>query len=216
MNRNGHLKLTVAAAIMMIVATVISAQTKIGDYSLKNAGPAKILLRAKRLSATIDLKKEVSGCPYVAPQNRAKLNKIGCAASPAEFRLLDGRLKNGRHYILIAAEAMGNCNVCGRCGASESASLIRLVLNARMKVLERQSVAVEHCLENISLKSPAFDFEAGGDQVFEWKFEGDVLSAEFEKTIYGDESADVERTILEYSRRSPEKGFVIRTSKQKK
>lgn len=209
-------RLGLIAVFFAFAATMASAQTGIGGYTIRNGGPAKVLVRVKKLSATIDLKKEVFGCPYVAPQYRANLNKIGCAASPAEFRLLDGRAKSGRHFLLISAEAMGNCNVCGRCGASESVALIWLELDSRLKVLKRKSVAVEHCMDNISLKTPEFDFGDGGDQIFEWKFEDDVLRAEFETTVYGDENADVEVSFLEYSRLAPEKGFVIRTEKQKK
>lgn len=209
-------KITFAAMILVVLATAAAAQTKVGVYSLKSGGAGRIMLRAKSLSATIDLKKEVFGCPYVAPKYRANLTKLGCAASPAEFKLLDGRAKSGRHYILISSEAMGNCNVCGRCGASESVSLIWLVLDRRMKVLQRKSVAVEHCADNVSLKSPEFDFAEGGDQIFEWKFDGDILRAEFETTVYGDESADVSVSSLEYSRLAPEKGLVIKTEKRKK
>lgn len=202
--------------ILASVSVAATAQTKVGDYSLKNGGPGKILLRAKRLSAMIDLKKEVFGCPYVAPQNRANLNKIGCAASPAQFALVDGRMKNGRHYILISAEAMGNCNVCGRCGASESVSLIWLELDSRLRVAARKSVAVEHCADNISLMTSGYDPGDNSDRMFEWKFDGDILKAEYETTVYGDENADLELSVLEYNRLSPEKGFVIKTEKRKR
>lgn len=101
----------------------VTAQ-KIGVRGNKTGG---IVVMRGKARATINLRQDAAGCAYVPPGERKRqLDSIECTASPATFKLIDATVKNNQIYLVVQTEAMGNCNVCGQCGASEAFGLSTL------------------------------------------------------------------------------------------
>ena len=201
--------------LILVCASIISAQPKAAKIILKSTKTGKVTLSKGTLRSTIDLSRNVAGCAYVSGEVRRELDKKGCAASPAEFKLLDAQTKNKQNFLLIEAAAMGNCNVCGQCGASESSTLIWLKLDARLKVLDKKEVPIEDCRSGVSFVATANKGEADESENSDLKFKNDILHVEFEKRNY-DNSDNIfyEYSILDYSRKTPEKGFIIKAEKR--
>lgn len=193
----------------------VPAQT-VQKIRLRTASFGRVSVAKGNLRSTIDLSKEVAGCAYVSGKNKRDLDKEGCAAPPATFKLIDATVKNNQTFLVVESDAMGNCNVCGHCGASEAYALIWLKLDARLHVVNKQNVPVDYCLAEISSKQVKHD-ENDNLSYLHLAFKRDILTVEFEKTIYN--NADIsgyEFSSLEYNRKTPEKGFVIKTEKRKK
>ena len=198
----------------------VSAQTR-AKIKIRKSGLGKISVMKGKMSSVINLTEDVAGCAYVPSATKRELDKIECAAPPADFELVDAMEKNGQNFLILTASAQENCNVCGRCGASEATTVIWLKLDARLRVLEKKNVPIEYCQLNLSMVYPIGDFnEETQEEKFTFPFKDNVMTIEFEKTIYGDEttgSKDVfEFTHVEYDRAKPEKGFVIKTEKRNK
>jgi hypothetical protein len=125
---------------------------KIGVRGNKTGG---ILVTRGKMRATINLRADAAGCAYVLPGERKRqLDAIECTALPATFKLIDASVKNNRIYLVVLTEAMGNCNVCGQCGASEAFGLVWLQLDANLRVIKKKAVPLEFCLEDRSIVSP--------------------------------------------------------------
>lgn len=182
---------------------------------LRSLGSARVSLSRGTLHATIDLSEEVVGCGYVSGEGRIALRKRGCAASPATFKLIDATTQNGSTYVVVLSDAAGNCNVCGRCGATEAFVLIWLELDASLRLRQKKSVTLEDCMAFISMVSPAGEVnETPNDSGLALSFKDDVLSVEFEKRIFDDNDNDktsYQLSHLKYSRREPGLGFSITT-----
>lgn len=191
----------------------VSAQ----NVRFRAVGAGKVSVSLGKIRSTIDLSKDVAGCTAVAGGFRRGLEAKGCAAPPATLKLVDSKTKNNQHFLVVQSEAMGNCNVCGRCGASEAFSLIWLKLDARLRISEKKSVPLESCIEDVSMISDSISFnEETQESKLQLKFTGDVLTLEYEKTLFGENSeiSGYDFSHLEYSRKTPEKGFVIKTEKR--
>jgi hypothetical protein len=201
--------------LLISFAAGISAQTpaKIG---LQNSAPGKITLTRNRTRAIIDLSRDVAGCAYASAAVKKAAND--CGASPAEFKLLDATVKDAQTYLLIASVAAGNCNVCGRCGATEAFGLIWLKLDRNLRLLDKKSVPIDFCLGDIEAVGEIIDFnEETQEATLKLAFNGDVLAVDFEKTIFGEDAArSYEFSRLEYNRKTPERGFVIKTEKRER
>src|SRR5205085_702543 len=129
------------------------AQTaKFVKINFRNAGLAKIFISKGKIRSNIDLSRDVAGCNYVSREQKRELDKTDCASSPATFKLIDATVKNSQTFLVIQSNAMGNCNVCGQCGASEAYTLIWLKLNPRLRVINKQSIPLNYCLAGISIK----------------------------------------------------------------
>jgi hypothetical protein len=199
--------------IVLSCALGVSAQ----NIRFRVVGAGKISVSIGKFRSVIDLSKEVAGCAAVAGKFRRDLEAKGCAASPATLKLINSQTKNNQNFLVLQSEAMGNCNVCGQCGASEAFSLIWLKLDARLRVIEKKSVPIEYCLENISIVGSALSFdEEKQDSALSLKFIRDVLTVEYEKKLFSDvsDSFGYDFSHLEYNRKTPEKGFVIKTEKR--
>ena len=197
------------------LSTFAGAQTPV-KVVLKKAGPGKISVAQGRLRAVVDLTEETAGCVYVSGAAKRALDRRGCTASPATYRLVDAVRKDGSTFLVVMSEASGNCNVCGQCGASDNFALIWLRLDARFRVADRKSVPIEYCLTNTSLVEPVMtedDYMANrGPQL---PFADDVLRVAFEKSDYTEKDERIYLyTTLEYNRKTPEKGFVIKTERR--
>ena len=163
--------------------------------------------------STVDLSNDVAGCSYLHPGPvKRNLVKQGCAAEPAEFKLIDSQIRGVKTYLVLQAAAQGNCNACGQCGADSSYALIWLRLNAALKVESKKSVAVDFCRFSVLLVNA--DLTDEGEPIF--KLKGDKLNVEYETRVVGDDETTYEFSQLEYNRRQPEKGFVIKTEKSAK
>jgi hypothetical protein len=198
-----------------VLPETIAAQ-KIGLRGNKTGG---IVVTKGKMRATIDLSDEVAGCPYVANgKYKRSLEERECVAPPAGFTLIDATVKNRQTFLVVLTEAMGNCNVCGQCGASEAYALVWLQLDARLRLIKKQAVPISLCVEDISMVSPEIQInEAEDNETLKLSLKGDVLTVEFEKEIYGENDTSVyEFSHLEYNRKTPEKGFVIKTEKRGK
>ena len=195
----------------------VSAQTS-SNVKIQKSGLGKIAVMRGKTRSLIDLSKDVAGCAFVSGAAKQRLDKIGCAAPPATFRMVDATEKNKQTFLILTADAQENCNVCGRCGASEATTVLWLKLDARLRVLEKKNVPLYFCQENISTISPLSDVdEKTGDEKWNLPFKNDVMTIEFEKRIFGESDKDVfEYTRVEYDRTKPEKGFVIKTEKREK
>lgn len=198
--------------LLMIFLLAVSANYA-QKIKLRNVGFAKISLTKGSLRSTINLEKEAAGCPYISGVAKSNLASIGCAAPPASFQLVDATVKNNQIFVVVSADAMGNCNVCSMCGASEAFSVIWLKLDKNLQLVEKKSVPIELCRTNVALISNYTTVNENDDETLKLPFKNDVLTIEFEKTIFND-NADIsgyEFSHLEYNRKTPEKGFVIKT-----
>ena len=202
-------------SLFFVAVLFISAPAQSpAKIKLQKSGPGKITVVRGKTRSIIDLSKDVAGCPYVTGSNKRLLDKKGCAALAASFKLLSATTKNNQNFLLVQSAAMGNCNVCGQCGATGAFALIWLKLDSRLRLLDKQSVPVEFCLFSISsLESrPREDILSD----LNLSFKDDVLITEFEKTLFNDNSeiSGYEFSHLEYNRKTPEKGFIIKTEKR--
>lgn len=184
-------------------------------------GLGKITVSKGKTRSIIDLSTDVAGCVSVPKEFKKELDKKGCTSPPATFELVDATEKNGQTFLILTADAQENCNVCGRCGASEATTFIWLKLDAKLKLLERKNIPIEYCGLNISMIQPLSDFnEKTQEETLNVPFKDNVMTIEFERTIFGDEAngnKDVfEFTHIEYDRTKPENGFVIKTEKRDK
>lgn len=187
--------------------------------SLRGNKTGGIVVTKGKTRATINLSADAAGCAYVpAGERKRDLDARECTAPPASFKLIDAAVKNNQTFLVVLTEAMGNCNVCGQCGASEAFALVWLRLDARLRVLQKKSVPLQVCRENISLVSPEIQINNPEDnETLNLPFKGDVLIIELEKETYGENDMSVyEFSRLEYNRKTPEKGFVIKTEKRGK
>jgi len=221
-----HIFLTLLATLVSVFA---QAQASVAQTAtrkpvqrkviLRNVGLARVSVSKGALRRTIDLSEEIAGCAHVSGQYRVKLTKRGCAAPPATFKLIDSTTQNGNTYLIVLSNAMDNCNVCGRCGASEASSLIWLELDPKLQVLKKNSVPIQDCVAFIGLvrtSSELSDTDTLED--LEVRFKGDNLFVEIKKEKF-EESGDrrvFQYTHLEYSRKEPEKGFTITTDRTRR
>lgn len=204
----------------LTLAIGASAQTaKNNRVTIRAVGAGKIVIAKGSRRSTIDLSKDVAGCVYTPIKYKRELDAKGCASPPAAFKLINATAKNNQTFLIVETEAQGNCNVCGRCGASEATALVWLKLDARLRVLEKKAVPIEFCLFDVSLVGSGIkpDETTNGESP-NLKFKDDVLTVEFEKMIFDDQSeiSGYEFSHLEYNRKTPEKGFVIKTEKRAK
>jgi hypothetical protein len=84
-------------------------------------------------------------------------------------------------------------------------------------LIKKQSVPLSLCREDISIISPKIINDAVDNENLHLPFKGDRLTIELEKETYGENDTSVyEFSRLEYNRKTPEKGFVIKTEKRGK
>lgn len=210
--------LFVSFFFLALFSGVGSAQNvKPAKIIFRNSGLAKISVGSGKTHSTIDLRNDVTGCAFVEGKRKHQLNADECAAPPATFRLIDATVKNNQTFLVVASEAMGNCNVCGHCGASESFALIWLELDSRLRLVNKQSVPVDDCLTEISGKQVRHN-ESDNLSKLRLAFKKNILTVEFEKTVFKDNSeiSNYEFSHLEYNRKSPEKSFAVKTEKREK
>jgi hypothetical protein len=192
----------------------VSAQTA-AKIRLQNSAPGKVTVIRGKTRAVVDLSKSVAGCAFSAAATKKRYKD--CAASPAEFKLIDATVKDNLTYLVISSEASGNCNVCGQCGATDAFGLIWIKLDRSLRVLDKKDVPIDFCLMNVELISDIVDFnEETQVSTLKLAFEDDILMVEFEKREFIEDKNDYEFSHLEYSRKTPEKGFVIKTEKREK
>jgi hypothetical protein len=209
-------RLFIVILIFAFAPAVFAQAGKEPKISLKPAGLGRVTILKGKLRRVINLRKDIAGCAYVPAEFKKSLDKKGCSASPATLRLADTRTKNKNHYLLITSVAMGGCNVCGRCGAAESTTLIWLALDAALKETARQSLVIEDCSENIEILSGSESLIPTGYDTYDLKFTGDLFTITYEKTIFGDEAdAGYEFTVAEYDGSRPELGFAVKSEKRK-
>jgi hypothetical protein len=206
--------------LFLLFLNCVSAQTAAAQkISIRGNKTGGIVVTRGKARATINLKEDVAGCAYLpAGERKRELDAQECTASPASFKLSDATVKNNQTFLVVLTEAMGNCNVCGQCGASEAFALVWLNLNANLRVIKKKSVPLSVCMENTSLISPEIQInEADYNERLKLPFKGDVLAIELEKEIHGEnKTTSYEFSRLEYNRKTPEKGFVIKTEKRPK
>ena len=208
-------KILLSLLFVALAAPAAAAQTA-AKITLRAATGGKVSVNRGKIRSVIDLTEETAGCVFVSGAAKRRLDRRGCTASPAEYKLIDAVAKSGRTYLVVLAEASGNCNVCGQCGATEAFSLIWLELDARLRVVGKKSVPIEYCLDNTTLVAPALseeDYQENrGPQL---AFAGDRLRVEYEKGEFGENSERIYiHSTLEYNRKTPEKGFDIKTEKR--
>ena len=212
------MRLIIFISSFFLFLSGVSAQTaKPAKINFRSASLAKISVSKGKAHLTIDLSKEVAGCAYVSGASKRELDKRDCAAPSASFKLLDSTEKNRQTFLLVMSEAMGNCNVCGQCGASEAFALVWLKLDARLRLIEKKSVPIEFCFENVSLVNPSIAVdEQDQNEDLKLVFNQNVLTVEFEKVVNGkNEEIIYEFSRLTYDRKTPENGFFIKTERRK-
>ncbi|HEX9962250.1 MAG TPA: hypothetical protein VGB00_15055 [Pyrinomonadaceae bacterium] len=206
--------------LFLLFLNSVSAQAlKNRKISLRGNKTGGILVTKGKTRAAIDLSREIAGCPYVGNgEYKRELDARECAAPPAGFKLIDASVKNNQVYLVVLTEAMGNCNVCGQCGASEAFALVWLQLDANLRLIKKQAVPLQLCIEDRSIVSPEIIInDAADNETLNLSFKGDRLTIELEKEIFGEnDTTRYEFSRLEYNRKTPEKGFVIKTEKRGK
>jgi len=200
---------------LFITFTVgVSAQNP-ATIKLRNTGFGKITLIKNKPRVMVDLSREVAGCASASSAIKKALKD--CAAFPPDFKLIDATVKNNQMFLLISSNAAGNCNVCGRCGADDALGLIWLKLSNNLRVLDKKGVAIDYCRMEITLVSEVVNYnEETLEKTLKLSFKENVLAIDFEKEIFA-EKLDrnyYEFSHLEYNRKTPEKGFVIKTEKR--
>src|SRR5450432_531247 len=169
------------------VAQIATLKTAVGKVTLRNIGMARISVSKGVLRRTIDLSEEAAGCSYVSGKFKTTLTKRGCAASPASFKLIDSTTQTGNTYLVVLSEAADNCNVCGRCGASDALALIWLELDATLRLRNKKSVTIQDCMAFIGIVPAAAKGTEPSDQDdLLWRFKSDVLSVAFKKRVFED------------------------------
>lgn len=206
--------------LISVFCISVSAQNT-SKIKIQKSALGKITVVKGKTRSIIDLSKDVSGCVFVAKEFKKDLDKKGCTASPATFKLVDATEKNKQTFLILTADAQENCNVCGRCGASEATTVIWLKLDARLRVLEKKNIPLEYCELNLSMiYSDSATVKEVQDNSSDFLFKGNLMTIEFERSIYGNEEnggKDVfEFTHIEYDRTKPENGFIIKTEKRDK
>lgn len=198
----------------LIISASIAAYSQTAKIRVRNIGMGKIAVTQLSKRATIDLGSEVAGCSYVPPGPvKRNLDKKGCTAGAAEFKLIDTQSSGSKTYLLLQSEAAGNCNVCGQCGADSSYALIWVRLNANLRLESKKSAWVDYCRIGVNMVNPETTDE--GEPIF--KFKGDKLTVEYEERTYNpDETITYKLSHLEYNRRQPARGLVIKTEKRDK
>ncbi len=211
-------KIFILAAVCSMLSFACFAQkAKPLKINFRNIGRGGIAVAKGRIHSVIDLSREVNGCAYVSGKQKRELNKSSCASPPATFKLLDTIVENNQTFLVVQSDAMGNCNVCGHCGASEAYALIWLKLDVRLRVVNKQSIPIDDCLANIS-SSAVKAHENDNLSDLRLSFKKNTLTVVFEKTIFNANSdiSGYEFSTLEYDRKTPEKGFIIKTEKRGK
>jgi hypothetical protein len=198
--------------LFFLLTICASAQT-VSKIKLQNPGSGKITLVEGKKRATIDLSKNIFGCPYVSSSQKRILDQKGCTAAPATIKLVDAVVKDKLTFLVLQSVAAGNCNVCGKCGSNETFTLIWLKLDTRLRVLDKKSVLVDDCAEKIYSLTPELSFDEK-TQTARLLWENNVSIWEFEKLITENDAVFYQFTHLEYRRKTPEKGFVIKTEKR--
>lgn len=202
---------------LFFLLTICAGGQTVSKIKLQNPGLGKITLVEGKRRATIDLSRDVAGC--AAGTAVIKKQYKDCAAGSAEFRMVDALLKNNQNYLLISTQAAGNCNVCGQCGANEALGLIWLKLDKSLRVLDKKSVSIDYCRMGIEPVSEIVDFnEETQSKTLRLNFKDDVLAFDFESAIFEDNSdkKSYELSHFEYNRKTPEKGFIIKTERRDK
>ena len=205
------------AIFLFFSLTLCAAAQTVSKIKLQNPGSGKITLVEKKKRVTVDLSRDVAGC--AAGTAAIKKEYKDCAAGSAEFQLVDATLKNNQTYLLLSSTAAGNCNVCGQCGAVEALGLIWLKLDKNLRVLDKKSVSIDYCRMNIEPVSKIVDFdEETQRKTLKLNFKDNVLAFDLEKTIFEENSDNksYEFSHFEYNRKTPEKGFVIKTQRRDK
>ena len=198
----------------------VSAQTK-SNVKIQASGLGKVTVSKGKTRSIIDLSKDVSGCVFVPTEFKKDLDKKGCTAPPATFKLIDATEKNKQTFLILTANAQENCNVCGRCGASEATTVIWLKLDASLKLLEKKNIPLEYCGLNLTMiYSDSETNKETPDDSSDVSFKGNVMTIEFERRLFSEESNGdkdtYEFTHVEYDRTKPENGLVIKTEKRDK
>lgn len=198
----------------------VSAQTtpKIKIWGL---GSGKITVSKGKTRSIIDLSKDVSGCVFVPAEFEKELDKKGCTSPPATFKLLDATEKNKQTFLIVTADAQENCNVCGRCGASEATTVIWLKLDEKLKLLEKKNIPLEYCGLNLTMiYSDSETVKETSDDSSDFSFKNNVMTIEFERRLFSEESNGdkdmYDFTRVEYDRTNPENGLVIKTERRDK
>jgi hypothetical protein len=199
----------------IIFVSISFAQTK-SAVKLKNVGRAKISITKGKLLSKIDLSENVAGCASVKKRTYV-FNNADCSAPDASFKLIDTTEKDDFIYLVILSDAMGNCNMCGRGGSTNSFSLIWLKLDSALKMLEKKSVPIDYSRNEIYILKPK-PIPHDNLSTLNLKFGKDVLTVEFEQISYFDNGKPkfYDFSHLEYNRKTPEKGFIVKTSRRKK
>ena len=217
-------RLLVLITCVAVVATPSFAQrarakTSLAKISVRNIGFAKVSVSKGALTRTIDVSSEVAGCRYVSGPVKASLRKQGCAAPPATFKLIDATIYKGNAYLILLSEAMGNCNVCGRCGAAEAFSLVWVELDQTLRVRNKRSVAIQDCMTFTDIVEPqVFVADPDNLEALNLVLKDEVLRLTFE-TREWEEGGDNSKFVLSnltYDRRHADQGFVISTEKRDK
>lgn len=188
-----------------------------GKVILRNVGLAKVSVSKGALRRTVDLSDQVVGCAYVQGKIKGMLDKQGCAAPSATFKLIDSAAQDGSTYLVVLSNAMGNCNVCGQCGAAEAFALIWVELDPNLRVRIKKSVPIEDCRTFVQLVNPETELSAESEiEAPKLAFKGDRLVVEFERRIFEEdtEKGNYEFSHLEYNRKKPKGGFVVSSEKR--
>ena len=92
--------------IFLIAAFCISVSAQTAPkVKIWGIGSGKITVLKGKTRSIIDLSKDVSGCVFVPKEFKKDLDKKGCTAPPATFKLVDATEKNKETFLLLTADA---------------------------------------------------------------------------------------------------------------
>lgn len=197
---------TIFVVILLSAFSFAQDKGKPNGFSLKHTTGGNVTVKKGALTKVINLRSEVVGCVYTT-REMVKYAPQDCAAfgSKAEFKVIDAVTKNGKHYLIIEAEApSGNtaCNACGRCGADGATSLVWVKLDSQLKLEAKKGIPYSDCdtntypTENKKINGTTYKFVKNEFRI-ETKGRNDNGDGKYQIIIW------------KYSRNSPNKGFTV-------
>jgi len=187
-----------AAKLSAPVEKDVSIKAVLG---VSRAGGKRVRVVAGEYKAILDLSKDISGClaPYDSMEPRQKLPRY-----PLDLKVIDSIRKDNTYYLVIVAGALPNCNIQGLCGAGDDdITLIWLKMNEHLQLQDKQAVLIDACGTRVSLVNP--------DRWQALRMVRAELTVDYEAEA--ETSEEALKSHLVYDRKTPERGFIIRTGK---
>lgn len=182
--------------LILLLSTVAFSQT----VMVKRAGNGKARITVGKVRKIINLSKDLAGCIMAFDRSDPKIGRMDVSG----FELIDSVIKRNANYIVLLGTTIGNCNIQGQCGATDTYTLYWLKLNKALVILDKQVAIIQDCLDDINMTEDTALRPYKG-----------TLTVKYEDNLY-QQSSDYTFSTLIYVHSEPEKGFIIKTEKRER